>query len=67
MGGPCDTLVVGKIYKYRNLAWKTEGKRPLWRPSLIWNDNVEVDLKDGGGRAMIGLLGLGSRIGGCLQ
>ena len=48
MGGPCDTLVVEEIYKYRNLAWKTEGRRPLWQPRLIWKDNIEVDLKDRG-------------------
>ena len=26
IGGTCDTLGVGGMYKYRNLAWKTEGK-----------------------------------------
>jgi hypothetical protein len=48
MGGPCDTLVVGEICEYRNLKWKTEGKRSLWRPSFIWKDNIELDLKDRG-------------------
>jgi len=48
MGGPCDTLVVAEICKYRNLACKTEGKRPLWRPRLIWKDNICVDLIDRG-------------------
>jgi hypothetical protein len=28
---------------YRVLVGKPEGKRPLWRPRLIWKDNIRMD------------------------
>jgi len=30
---------------YRILMGKPEGKRPLGRPSLRWEDNIEMDLQ----------------------
>jgi hypothetical protein len=34
--------------EYRVLVWKTEGKRPLGRPRLKWEDNIKMDLQEGG-------------------
>jgi hypothetical protein len=34
---------------YRELVGKPEGKRPLGRPRLRWEDNIKMDLKEGGG------------------
>ena len=31
---------------YRILVWKPEGKRPLGRPRLRWEDNIKMDLQD---------------------
>ena len=33
---------------YRVLVGKTEGKRPLGRPRLIWENNVKMDLQEVG-------------------
>jgi hypothetical protein len=30
---------------YRVLVGKLEGKRPLGRPRLTWEDNIKMDLK----------------------
>jgi hypothetical protein len=30
---------------YRVLVWKREGKSPLVRPRLRWEDNIKVDVK----------------------
>jgi hypothetical protein len=30
---------------YRILVGKPEGKRPLGRPRLIWEDNIKMDLQ----------------------
>jgi hypothetical protein len=30
---------------YRVLIWKPEGKRPLGRPRLTWEDNIKMDLQ----------------------
>jgi hypothetical protein len=36
---------------HRVLLGKPEGKRPLGRPRLRWEDNIKMDLQDvGGGR-----------------
>jgi hypothetical protein len=36
---------------YRVLVGKPEGKRALWRPRHIWEDNIKIDLQEvGGGR-----------------
>jgi hypothetical protein len=32
------------------LAGKPEGKRPLGRPRLRWEDNIKIDLQEFGGR-----------------
>jgi hypothetical protein len=29
---------------YRGLVWKSEGKRPLGRPRLTWEENNNMDL-----------------------
>jgi len=33
---------------YRILARKPEGKRPLGRPRLRWEDNIKMDLQEVG-------------------
>jgi hypothetical protein len=33
---------------YRVLVWKPEGKRPLWRPKLRWEDNIKIGLQEVG-------------------
>jgi hypothetical protein len=32
----------------RILVGKPEGKRPLKRPRLIWDDNIKMDLRENG-------------------
>jgi hypothetical protein len=34
---------------HRVLVGKPEGKRPLWRPRLRWEDNIKMDLQEVGG------------------
>ena len=34
---------------HRVLVGKPEGKRPLWRPRLRWEDNIKKDLQEVGG------------------
>jgi hypothetical protein len=31
---------------YRVLVGRTEGKRPLGRPSRRWEDNIKIDLRE---------------------
>jgi hypothetical protein len=33
---------------YRLLVGKPEGKRPLWRPRIRWEDNIKMDLQEVG-------------------
>ena len=33
---------------YRVLVVKPEGKRPLWRSRLRWEDNIKMDLQEVG-------------------
>ena len=33
---------------YRFFVWKCEGKRPLGRPRLRWEDNIKMDLQEEG-------------------
>jgi hypothetical protein len=33
---------------YRALVGKPEGRRPLGRPRLRWEDNIKVDLREAG-------------------
>jgi hypothetical protein len=41
---------------YRVFVGKSEGKRPLWRRSCRWEDNIRMDLQEvGGGRWGYGL------------
>jgi hypothetical protein len=46
----------------RVLVGRPEGKRPLGRHRLRWEDNIKIDLQEVGGRDMnwIGLLGIGT-------
>jgi hypothetical protein len=37
---------------YRILVGKPEGKRPLGRPRLRWEDNIRMDLREIGGDGM---------------
>jgi hypothetical protein len=37
---------------YRILVEKTEGKRPLGRPRLRWEDNIKMDIQELGCWAM---------------
>ena len=37
---------------YRDLVGKPEGKRPLGRSSLRWEDNIKMDLQEVGCRGM---------------
>ena len=37
---------------YRVLVGKPEGKRPLGRPRLRWEDNIEMDLQEVGNGGM---------------
>jgi hypothetical protein len=34
------------INAYRILFGKTEGKRPRGRPTLTWEDNIKMDLRE---------------------
>ena len=34
---------------YRFLVGKTEGKRPLGKPTRRWEDNIKMDLEEVGG------------------
>jgi len=34
---------------HRVLVGKSEGKRPLGRPRRRWEDNIKMDLQEGGG------------------
>ena len=40
---------------YRVLVGKPEGKRPLTRPRHRWEDNIKIDLLEGGGMDWIEL------------
>jgi hypothetical protein len=51
MGGACST-VRERRGVYRVLVGKPEGKRPLGRPNLKWDDNIEMDLKEVGWAGM---------------
>jgi len=49
---------------YRVLVGKPEGKRPLGRPRLRWEDNIRIDLQEVGNGAWIGSMWLRIRTGG---
>ena len=48
--GECDGQsmwhVMGGKFAYRNSEGKSEGKRPLGRPRLRWEDNNKIDLQE---------------------
>jgi hypothetical protein len=46
------------------LVGKPDGKRPLGRPRLRWEDNIKMNLQGVGGRAWIGLMWLRIGMGG---
>jgi hypothetical protein len=48
---------------YRVLVGKPEGRRPLGRPRLRWDDNIKMDVQEVGGgcgdwmeRALVGMV-----------
>ena len=49
MGGACGTYGGGVRGVHRVLVGKPEGKRPLGRPRLRWEDNIKKDLQEVGG------------------
>jgi len=50
---------------YRFLVGKPERKRPLGKPRPRWEDNIKIDLQEGGwGRAWTGLIWLRTDTGG---
>ena len=48
MGGACGAYEGGERGD-RVLVGKPEGKRPLGRPRLRWEDNIKMDLQEVGG------------------
>ena len=63
MGGACGTCG-DRRGAYRILVGKSEGKRPLERARLRWEDNIKMDLQDVGcsGRNWIDLAQVRDRI-----
>ena len=47
MGGACSAYGESRGV-YRVLVGKHEGKRPLGRPRLRWEDNIKMDLQEVG-------------------
>jgi len=47
-----------KINSYRVFVGKSEGKRPLQKPSHRWEDTIKMDLQKEEQGAWIGLFGL---------
>ena len=47
MGGACSAYGERRGL-YRVLVGKAEGKRPLGRPRLRWEDNIKMDLQEVG-------------------
>jgi hypothetical protein len=45
MGGACGTYG-GRRYAYGVLVGRPEGKRPLGRHKLRWEENIEMDLQE---------------------
>ena len=41
---------------YRVLVGKREGKRPLWRPRLRWEDNIKIYVQEVGCGTRTGLI-----------
>jgi hypothetical protein len=44
MGGECGTYGLQET-AYRVLVGKSEGKRPLERPRLRWENNITINLQ----------------------
>ena len=51
---------------YRVLVGRSDGKRPLGRPSRIWEDNTEINIHKVGSGTWNGLIWLRTGIGGVL-
>jgi len=45
MGGTCSSYGKSRVV-YRVLVRKPEGKRPLGRSRLRWEDNIKMDLQE---------------------
>jgi hypothetical protein len=53
MGRVCCTYGGKHRYStYRILVGRPEGRRPIRRPRRRWEDNIKIDLQDGGKRGM---------------
>jgi len=46
MDGVCSIYMWEMRGAYRVLLGKPEGKRPLGRPTLRWEDKIEMDLQE---------------------
>jgi hypothetical protein len=44
-GGTCGTYGGGERC-VQGFGWKPEGKRPLGRPMLRWEDNIKLDVRE---------------------
>ena len=44
MGGACSACG-GEEMRIQDFGGKNEEKIPLWRPRLIWEDNIKMDLQ----------------------
>jgi 3-oxoacyl-ACP reductase-like protein len=47
MGGACSTYE-GEARCVKVLVGKPEGKKPLGRPRLRWENNIKMDLQEAG-------------------
>jgi hypothetical protein len=65
MGRTCGTYEEG-IDAYRILVGTSEGRRPLGRPRLSWEDKTKMDLQEAGYGAWTGLSWLRIGTGGGL-
>ena len=52
MDGACSTYGGEEMCIQGFLVGKPEGKRPLGRPRHIWEDNIKMDLQEGGWESM---------------
>jgi len=63
MGGECSTYG-GEVRCIHGFGGKPEGKRPLGKRRLRWEDNIKMDLQEVGCGAWTGLIWLRKGTGG---